>query len=380
MTIRRRLTLLATVLFVLASLCIVVAAGARAAVPDPVCTLTVPANPLTPAGLATPYQLANCDETNIDQAAFAEAAVLDPAGKLSVYHPLVVNADTQPHGTPVVPNIPAGSVVAIWFGSNADTLKVVGPGVVGGLNGDTFGQFAYINAPAFFKAAHAAIAAKTLTVPPLGVTTKGVLGKPCPTVRSFTVVDQDQSDNVSTPYWSDGKAMSQVPVAGWTKMTNGSDEGLLARKIDPALGCTPWLVPTLDGTDPVSSLASNELSAAVNQGPPSALVPLNDPMTLVNGHFSWTKTNLYRAGVDQPPLPAGQNPRQYCTDLQAIGAPFLAANKGALTDASSPEDGVNLFDFLTPRYANALVELGCKTTPPAPQHHRHRGHHHGHDD
>ena len=48
------------------------------------CTLIVPANPLTAAGLATPYQLvatnpANgpCRETDANQSAFVQAAVID---------------------------------------------------------------------------------------------------------------------------------------------------------------------------------------------------------------------------------------------------------------------------------------------------------------
>jgi hypothetical protein len=68
------------------------------------CTLVVPKNPLTAAGLATPYQLVAtnkgdgpCNEANADQSAFVEATILDPAtGALSVYRPLVVDQGTQP--------------------------------------------------------------------------------------------------------------------------------------------------------------------------------------------------------------------------------------------------------------------------------------------
>src|SRR5947209_20494342 len=60
------------------------------------CTLTVPANPLTAQGLATPYVLGGgCDEANKMQAAFVQGAVIDPAGNISVYNPLVVNQDQQ---------------------------------------------------------------------------------------------------------------------------------------------------------------------------------------------------------------------------------------------------------------------------------------------
>ena len=50
------------------------------------CTLIVPANPLSAQGLATPYQLVAtipgkgpCHESNPDQMAFVQGAVLDPA-------------------------------------------------------------------------------------------------------------------------------------------------------------------------------------------------------------------------------------------------------------------------------------------------------------
>src|SRR5712691_13393664 len=68
------------------------------------CTLVVPAQPLTAQGLATPYQLVAtnpdngpCNEANPAQAAFVQAAVIDPAtGKIAVYDPLIVDQGTQP--------------------------------------------------------------------------------------------------------------------------------------------------------------------------------------------------------------------------------------------------------------------------------------------
>src|SRR4051794_15091436 len=69
---------------------------------NPDCTLIVPVDPLSASGLATPYRLvatnpANgpCHETNTDQSAFVQAAVIDLlTGKISIYHPLVVDAGT----------------------------------------------------------------------------------------------------------------------------------------------------------------------------------------------------------------------------------------------------------------------------------------------
>src|SRR5258708_3234812 len=100
-----------------------------AAAVDMDCPLIVPAQPLTAQGLATPYQLlatnpANgpCNEANPNQAAFIQAAVLDPAtGQISIYDPLLIDKDTQPAIPPFLPQFPAGAVVAIRFATNANT-------------------------------------------------------------------------------------------------------------------------------------------------------------------------------------------------------------------------------------------------------------------
>ena len=87
-------------------------------------------------------------------------------------------------------------------------------------------------------------------------------------------------------------------------LVNGSDNALLSFFLDPALGCTPMTAPDLSNPgQTATSQALDELAAAANQAAPIALTPVNDPMTMDNGAFSIAKTNLYRAGVDQPPLP-----------------------------------------------------------------------------
>src|SRR5258708_20230352 len=99
------------------------------------CTLIVPTNPLSAQGLATPYQLtaanpANglCHESNKAQAAFVQGAIIDPAtGTISIYNPLVVDQGTKPAVQPQPPfggQIPQGDIVALWFGSNANTLTL----------------------------------------------------------------------------------------------------------------------------------------------------------------------------------------------------------------------------------------------------------------
>jgi len=123
------------------------------------CVLTVPRNPLTAQGLATPYTVTGCNQRDFAaQASFVEAAIFDPAANtISIYHPLVVNkGDVAGKNfiAPVTPTVPAGSTVGIWFGSNAMTLTLDGPGAaqcVNGFQGSIFGQFAHCNGDVFMK-------------------------------------------------------------------------------------------------------------------------------------------------------------------------------------------------------------------------------------
>src|SRR5436309_5539479 len=120
------LALIASAVFILPRL------GSHAAAVNGNCTLIVPARPLSAKGLATPYQLvatdaANgpCNEANKAQAAFVQGAVIDPAsGQISIYNPLVIDQGTQPAAAPVVPQLPANGIVALWFGSNGNTLTL----------------------------------------------------------------------------------------------------------------------------------------------------------------------------------------------------------------------------------------------------------------
>jgi hypothetical protein len=129
------------------------------------CSLSVPANPLSAVGLATPWQLGDgCSMANAGtEGAFVEATILAPSGQLSVYSPLVVTAGTQPAVTPVAPAIAAGSVVEISVGFNGTNLYLTGAGAVGGKCVDApgqslIGQVSACNAVAFYRAANADIA------------------------------------------------------------------------------------------------------------------------------------------------------------------------------------------------------------------------------
>ncbi|WP_207892410.1 hypothetical protein [Streptacidiphilus pinicola] len=357
--------------------------------PNPDCTLRVPAGPLTAAGLATPYQLTAtdaamgpCHEADLAQSAFVQATVLDPAtGAVSVYDPLVVDRGTRPAHRPVVPKLPAHAVVGLWFGFNGNNLTLAGNTTAGrcvnGAPGSVFGQFAYCDATAFFTAANRARQAGRLKVPRSG---RGRDGAPCPTTRDFGLVDQDQSDNVTTAYLAtpDGRTAQRTTAAtaalgprGAVALLNGSDNLLLTAFVDPALGCTPWTAPDLaDPRHTTTALALDELQAAADQAAPVALVPVNDPMVLGPGGVrSRGKTNLYRAGVDQLPVGhgAGTDPgdgTSYCRRLASGGAARIKADGPLFTASASPTAGQNLLDFLTQRLTASLQNLGCGQQPP----------------
>ncbi|MFB9238666.1 hypothetical protein ACFFWC_24585 [Plantactinospora siamensis] len=345
------------------------------------CSLVVPPHPLTARGLATPYELVSadgdpgaCHEADGGRAAFVQASVVDPAtGRVSVYNPLVIDKGARPAVPPVVPALPRNAVVGIWFGFNGDNLtlddsrgSLAAGNCVNGVTGSIFGQFAYCNARAFFTAATAAIKAGKLKVPPLGT---GRDGNPCPTTRDFTVVDQDQSDNVTTAYLVQGTTVAQDTAANRARLpnaivqVNGSDNLLLVHFVDRALGCSPFQAPDLaDNGTLTTSLALDELQAAADQAAPVALVPPNDPMTEAEGHLSVAKLNLYRQGVDMPPVADTRDlAAPYCQQLVELAPARLQRDRDLTRRAASPDPGAanSLFTFLAQRLSGSYGNLGC---------------------
>ncbi|KAF9342233.1 hypothetical protein BGX26_007993, partial [Mortierella sp. AD094] len=245
------------------------------------CVLTVPRQPLTAAGLATPYilQNGNCDQTNPNEQVFVEATIFDPVTKkFSVYHPLVINQGTNPAVKPIVPVLPKNAIVGLWFGANSNSVTLVGDigTCVNGLsNQDIFGQVAFCNANAFFAAVHAADkAGGGVVIPPIGTDNAG---RACPTTRFFGIIDQDQSDNVITVYLQSGNQFAQNTQANRnalkkaTEISNGSDNALVSAFLDPPLGCKPFTAPSLmERGVMLSSMALNELQAT-RQAAPVAL-------------------------------------------------------------------------------------------------------------
>ncbi len=337
------------------------------------CNLSVPANPLTAAGLATPYvmsgDLADCQQSNIDDSAFIQAVILAPNGSVSIYDPLIVNAGQSPAIPPATPSVPAGSTVAIWFGFNNIYLHLIGAGAgscTNGLPNSDFGQYVECNAPAWFAAANADVSSGKLVVPPLGTSN---IGQTCPTVNSFEIVDQDPNDNVQTSYLANlgtnaiaqNSAANAAQLKGDAVLANPSDNALLSLHVDPAIGCTPWLAPVQENPGAVSpSLALDQLQAAKEQPAPAAYVELTDEMTLVapgkandndGTTTSMSKTNLYRTGVDQP-ADINADEKYFCTNLAKVFPSWLQANRVAFTAAASPDPAAanSLYTFLGGRF------------------------------
>ena len=365
------------------------------------CELVVPAHPETAAGLASPYLLtgpggespaaSGCEQSNPNLQAFVQATILNPAtGRLWVYEPLVTTLGSPPAVAPVVPKLPKGAVINLMVGFNGNNLQLVGAlantlsqaRCVDGLNGSLFGQVSYCNSVAFYAAADQDISEGKLQIPGNG--TSPVTGQPCPTTRSFDLVDQDPSDNVTTQYLltADGEtaqdnAASAADLPGAMAISNGSDNRLLDNFVLPALGCAPFTAPDIsNGGQPGTSQTLDELSAAANQREPIALVPENDPMTLVNGQLSQWKTDLYRMGVGQPlviggtqepfnqSLDGGQQadtPANFCANMLNTQSAFIAASQARFTATASPVPamGNNLFTFMAARLSASFANLGC---------------------
>jgi hypothetical protein len=322
--------------------------------------------------------------------AFVQATILNPrTGALSVYNPLVITQGTTPAVAPVVPKLPRNAIVTIDFGFNGTVLTQVGatPNAlqqgrcVNGL-GSPFGQQSFCNGTNFFRTALLMMRFGLLHVPAAGTSAKIVptagrigTGRQCPTVRNFDMVDQDQSDNVTSVYLlnpttgqtAQNTAANQANMTGTQALSNGSDNALIDKFMDPALGCTPLMAPDLaNNNTPTTSQALDELLAARNMPRVPALVPENDEMVLdTAGNLDPAKTNLYRAEVGQAPI-SRQNdrfdsPANYCQNMVNIQTPFLAANQAAFAGQPSPVPAVgeDLFTFLANRLLMSFDNLGC---------------------
>ena len=334
------------------------------------CAVTVPDRPLTAQGLATPWVLGDgCTWANGGtEGVFIDATILSPNGQVEVYNPLVINQGTTPAVAPTPPTVARGSQVILSVGFNGGAVALVGRGARQGNCLDAFGnslvdQTPQCNAANFYRMANFEIARGLLKIPAAGT---GKDGQACQTTRDFALIDQDQSDNAVASYLFDpatGKsaqatAANVAAMPNATVEANGSDNGLLDKFVDPALGCTPFTAP--NPTNPAGQSASqalNELSARANQQGMIALLPVNNPQLLVGGQFSLGKTNMYRAETDQALLPFNtnldRNAGQYCLNMINIATPRLKLDAPMETGTASPvpDLGNNLATFLAARLA-----------------------------
>ena len=112
--------------------------------------------------------------------------------------------------------------------------------------------------------------------------------------------------------------------------------------------------------------------AAADQAAPVALVPLNDPMTAVNGQQSVMKTDIFRIGVGQPMVGAGgqaaDSPANYCKNMMQVGMARTAADEKQFSAFATPVPGTgsNLFTFLAARLSASWGNLGCGALLNAP--------------
>ena len=341
------------------------------------CTVTVPARPLSAKGLATPWELGDgCTWANGGtEGVFIDATILAPNGQLQMYNPLVIDQGTTPDVAPTPPTIAAGSQVILSVGYNGNALALVARARAGQLRRrvrQLAGRpDAAVQRGQFLPDGQRRDQARTAEDPAAGT---GQDGQACPTTRDFGLIDQDQSDNAVASYLFDpatgqsaqATAANQAAMANATLETNGSDNGLLDKFVDPALGYRPSPRQPHQPASWSSSQALNELSARANQKGTIALLPVNNPQLLVGGRFSLGKTNVYRAETDMPLLPRNtnldRNAGRYCQDMINIAAPRLKLDAPMETGTRSPvpDLGDNLATFLAARLSGSFGNLNCK--------------------
>ena len=275
---------------------------------------------------------------------------------------MVVDAGTIPAEPIVQPVLPLHRVVGIFGGGNDDDTILLNNDngyCVNGFNGSRFGQVFFCNTQNLFASFHSG----GFSIPALGVSDTG---EACPTVRSFQIVDQDQSDNVQSTYIASGDGrtaqdtfVNRSALGTFSVLRNPSDNRLLTNFVDPSIGCTPWRIPSQDDISPTATQLTDELQAGAYQMPPIALIPLTDPMT-----GNKQMTDKYRVNVDQHPV--NQNSPEfsgsgtlYCQNLKAIAPPFLSEHASDFTGRPSPEEGVDLNTFINDRYSASLQLLNC---------------------
>ena len=361
----------------------------------PNCNIVLPPFPLSYQGLITPYQLQTIDPNTPCAMktfpAFAEALIFDlDTNSLSIYHPLIVDFQTTPLVQPLPFTMPPNNIVTIHFGSNGMAIKLFPPlsvqqgncvyGIGGTTSMDQFGQFSHCNAVAFFEKIKTLLLNHVPLNPPIPDLGFASDGMPCPTTRDFFLVDMDPTDNVVTTYLVDmntGKTAqnnlaNQQANPQAVILKNGSDNLLLAT-LDKIMGCKPYQVPNLvDLANPInskiSSLALDEIHAAIHQEKVYAYLPKGDPMTrvMVAGTMqpSLLKLNLYRQGAFQPVINDLRmaDTALFCQHFVQAQIPRLQKNKDLFINQPSPDAAISphMFGFLANRFSGSYNGLNCQ--------------------
>jgi len=337
----------------------------------------VPDNPLTPQGLATPYQLmgAGCNQATLIMSRFVHAVILNTDnGQVAQYNPLVINAGMVPVVQPVPVNFTTfNHIVGIWIGSNSNTLTLAQ--TVGVINGkcttgasinSPFGQFAFCNVDAFWKALEVIRVQGNLPVPPTGIASDGA---PCPTVRDYFVVDMDPDDGVPTQYLVDvngnvlQKTLNNMKLNIQGELSNDGDHRLVSAFVQGATACQGWLIQDL--ADPGvkrPALPMNVLQAVNFQPMPIEVLPNNDPMTTTGAQPDMAKLNAYRKGIYQPQINnlIEADPAVFCRNYFNITAPRMRLLTPQLKLTVSPANPQQtLFDFMKARASMTYAQINC---------------------
>jgi len=350
------------------------------------CILEVPDDPLN-TGLFKTWYISTkegsditCSQLVPQTASFVEATIFNiPTKSFYIYNPLVLDKGT----TSILPILPANitndDIVVLHFGTNSNSLSLISQphncltckpslveaNCVQGINNSNFGQFSYCNAENFFNTVN-----QNCNIP---LVDKTILGDECPTVRSFTIVDQDQSDNVVTQYiLTDNDIVAQDTPENRLFLEsknetlkfiqNGSDERILIL-VSNAIGCKPLTAPDFINKNILkSSLVLNELQSKFNSKD-TGLIPSNNPMVLVDNLPSLEKINAYRIGVNQPIITSldEASTLPYCINMDKFALPFFYKYQSLLESAISPNDDTanNLLNFLAFRFVNSWTILNC---------------------
>lgn len=333
------------------------------------CGIYLPNQFLTPIGLSTPFILKTissnipCSAINSKTTVFVEATIFDKStGKLTIYNPLVVNNLSQVAIYPDIPTFASDSVVGLWFSSTVLSFSFINvyPGCIDGTLRNKFGYFAYCNADVFFEE----IRNNINKIIQGGVP---ILSLNCPTIRSFSFINQYQNYKTLTSYILTNKLQIAQNTVNNRKNLNimsiieeyPDGNKLLVNYIHKLLSCETYQVYDNIETNVLKySLALNEIQTYISRNDVTTRAYLSEsnPMIL----FDYEKFNLYKLGINQP-MNISHNMKDYCISLYKETHQFLSINYDKMIITPSPDNykGPNLLIFMVIRFMSTWIELNC---------------------